>query len=157
MSWSTMMTLSQTLEFILSYGIHLHCISTIFSTHDILYLTTQQCLLRLATRPKAWNGLVPMIVYRLTRRREGWLLHISTLHRSPSNTCQVKSVFESVKPSMFGIVSVSYFPTNYTLTTNMSLQSRGMDIVRGSLLIVVMICYRFSPDTGNDMLGVLSW
>jgi len=71
-----------------------------FSTHVVLYLTTIQCLLQLATRPKASNGAGPTIIYRLTRWRERRLLHISALQPSPSNACQVKFIFESVKASV---------------------------------------------------------
>jgi hypothetical protein len=77
-----------------------------FSTHDVLYLTTLQCLLQLATRPKASKGAGPTIIYRLTRRREWRKLHLSALQPSPSNTCQVEFVFESVKASLLGTVSV---------------------------------------------------
>jgi hypothetical protein len=119
---------SQAPEFELSYGIDLHSLPTTFTTHHVLYLTTLQCLLQLATRPKASNGAVPTIIYPLTRQREGRLLHVSALQPNPSNACQVKSIFESVKASLFGIVSVSYFRSEYTLTTNLSLQPGGMDI-----------------------------
>jgi len=37
-----------------------------FSTHNVLYPTTQQCLLQLATGPKASNGAGPTIIYQLT-------------------------------------------------------------------------------------------
>jgi hypothetical protein len=77
-----------------------------FSTHDVLYLTTLQCLLQLATHPKASNVASPTIIYWLTRRRERRLLHVSALQPSPSNACQVKFVFERVKASLFGTVSV---------------------------------------------------
>ena len=77
-----------------------------FSTHDVLYLTTLQCLLQLATRPKASNGAGPTIIYQLWRQRERRLLHVSALQPSPSNACQVKITFESVKASLFGTVSV---------------------------------------------------
>jgi hypothetical protein len=77
-----------------------------FSTHNLLYLTTLQCLLQLATRPKASNGAGLTILYWLTRRREWRLLHVSAQQPSPSNACQVKFVFESVKASLFGTVSV---------------------------------------------------
>jgi len=77
-----------------------------FSTHNVLYLTTLQCLLQLATRPKASNGAGRTIIYRLTRRRERRLLHVSALQASPSKACQVEFVFESVKASLFGTESV---------------------------------------------------
>jgi hypothetical protein len=79
-----------------------------FSTHDVLYLTTLHCLLQLASRPKASNGAGPTIIYRLPRRREPRLLHVSALQPNPSNAYQVKFVFESVKASLFGTVSVSH-------------------------------------------------
>jgi hypothetical protein len=77
-----------------------------FSTHDVLYVTTLQCLLQCATGPKASMGAGPTILYGLTRRRERRLLHTLALQPSPSNACQVKFVFESVKTSLFGTVSV---------------------------------------------------
>jgi hypothetical protein len=77
-----------------------------FSTHNVLYLTTLQCLLQLATRPKASNGAGPTTIYQLTRRRMRRLLHVLALQPSPSNAGQLKFVFESVKASLFGTVSV---------------------------------------------------
>jgi len=109
---------------------------TTFFTHDVLYLTTLQCLLQRATEPKASNGAVPTIRYRLTRRREGWLLHVSALQPSPSNRCHEKSIFVSIKASLFGIVCLSYFQIEYTLMTNLSLQPAGMAIsLDGSIVL----------------------
>jgi len=76
-----------------------------FSTHDVLYPTTLQCLLQLATRHKASNGASPTLIYQFTRRIERRLLHISALPPNPSNVCQVKFVFKSVKASLLGTVS----------------------------------------------------
>ena len=73
-----------------------------FSTHDVLNLTTLQCLLQLATHHKASYCAGPTMIYRLTRRREQRLLHVPALQPSPSNACQVTFVFESVKASLFG-------------------------------------------------------
>jgi hypothetical protein len=77
-----------------------------FATHDVLDLTTLQWQLQLATRPKDSNGAGPMIIYRLTRRTKRRLLLVSTLQPSPSNACQVKFLFECIKASLFGTVSV---------------------------------------------------
>jgi hypothetical protein len=77
-----------------------------FSAHDILYLTTLQCLLQLATCPEASKVAGPMIISQSTRQRQRRLLHVSTLQQRASNACQVKFVFKSLKASVFGTVSV---------------------------------------------------
>jgi len=77
-----------------------------FSTHNVLFLPTLQCLLQLATCPKASNSASPKMIYQLMRRRDHRLLHVSALQPSPSQACQIKPVFESVEASLFGTVSV---------------------------------------------------
>ena len=134
-----MVTPSHALEFVLlvrhrfTFSTHdvlypWRSLPTTFSSHDLLYLTSLQCLLQLATRPKASNGAVPTIIYELMRRREGRLLHLSELQTSLWNKCQVKSVFKSVTAYLFGILSVSYFRSQYTLMIYLSLQPGGMGI-----------------------------
>jgi len=136
---------SQALEFVLSYGIDLHSLPMTFCTHHILYLTTLQCLLQLATHPKALNGAILTIIYGLMSRRDGQLLHVSALQPSPSKLCKVKSVFERVKASLLGIVSVLYFRSEYTLTTNLSLQLGGMDIALDRTIVLQhCICILFA-------------
>ena len=60
-----------------------------FSMHDVLYLTTPECLRQLATSPKVSGRAIPTLMYWLMRRREGRQLHVSALQPSPSNACQI--------------------------------------------------------------------
>jgi len=81
----------------------------LFSTHDMLYLTTLQHLLQLITYPEATNGDSSTIIYQITGQAEGWKLNKCALQPSPSNACKVKFVFECVKVSLFGMGSVIHF------------------------------------------------
>jgi hypothetical protein len=79
-----------------------------FSTHDVLYRSTLQCLLQLATDPKASYVASLMIISQLTKRRERQLLYVVNLLPGTSNACQVKLVFERVEASHFSMVSLPH-------------------------------------------------
>lgn len=85
-----------------------------FTTHNVLYQTSVQCVQQLPTRPKASNGGGPTIIYSLMRWRQRWLLQMPALQPIPLNTCQAKVVFKRMIAFLICTVSVTDFSKTNT-------------------------------------------